>query len=215
MLLNCGVGGDSCPLDSKEIKPVAPKGNQPQIFIRRPDAKAEAPILWPPDAKHWLIWKDPDVGKDWKRKEKGATEEEMVGWHHWLNGHEFEQAPGVCLYSSPSNQWCYPNISSYVAPFSSCLQSFPTSGSFQMSQFFSSGGQSIGVSASASVLPMNIQDWFPLGLTGLISLLSKELSSLQPNSSKSSVFLHSAFFIVQLSHPDMTTGKKKTKHSFD
>jgi len=84
--------------------------------------------------------------------------------------------PGACSNSCPLSWWCHPTISSSVIPFSSCLQSFPASGSFQMSQFFASGGQSIGVSASASVLPMNIQDWFPLGWTGLISLQSKELS---------------------------------------
>ena len=81
------------PLDSKEMKPVNPKRNKPWIFSGRTDAKAEAPILWPPDAKNWLIGKDPDAGKDW-RQEKGTTEDETVGWHHWLNGHEFEQAPG-------------------------------------------------------------------------------------------------------------------------
>ena len=84
--------------------------------------------------------------------------------------------PGVNSNSCPLSQWCHPTISSSVIPFSSCLQSFPASGSFPMSQFFASGGQSIGASASASVLPMNIQDWFPLGLTGLISLLFKGLS---------------------------------------
>ena len=82
------------PLDSKEIKPVNPKGNQSWILIGRTDAEAETPILWPLDAKNWLIWKDPDAGKDW-RQEKGMTEDEMVGWHHQLNGHEFEQALGV------------------------------------------------------------------------------------------------------------------------
>ena len=81
------------PLDSK-IKPVNPKGNQTWVFIGRTDAEAEAPILWPSDVKNWLIWKDPDAGKDWRREEKGATEDEMVGWHHWLKGHEFEQTPG-------------------------------------------------------------------------------------------------------------------------
>ena len=81
-------------LDYKEIKPVNPKGNQPWIFIGRTDAKAEAPILWPPDVKSWLIGKDPDAGKDWRQKKK-MKEDEMVGWHHWLNGHEFEQTPGV------------------------------------------------------------------------------------------------------------------------
>ena len=78
------------PLDSKEIKPVHPKGNQSWIFIRRTDAEAETPLHWPPDAKNWLIWKDPDAGKYWRQEEKGTTEDEMVGWHHRLNGHEFE-----------------------------------------------------------------------------------------------------------------------------
>ena len=106
----------------------------------------------------------------------------------------------------PLSQWCHPAISSSVIPFSSRLQSFPASESFQMSQFFA-GGQSIGVSTSASVLPVNIQDWFSLGWTGWISLQSKGLSSLQHHSSRASVLQHSAFFIVQLSHPYMTTGK--------
>jgi len=83
------------PLDCKEIQSVHPKGNQSWIFIGRTDAEAETPILWPPDAKNWLTGKDPDAGKDWRWEEKGMTEDEMVGWHHWLDGHEFEQAPGV------------------------------------------------------------------------------------------------------------------------
>ena len=78
--------------DCKEIKPVNPKGNQPWIFTGRTDAEAETPILWPPDAKNWLIEKDPDSGKDWRQEEKGITEDEMVGWHQRLDGHEFEQA---------------------------------------------------------------------------------------------------------------------------
>ena len=82
-------------LDCKEIQPVNPKGNQSWIFIRRTDVEAETLIPWPPDVKNWLIGKDPDAGKDWRREEKGTTEEEMVGWHHWLDGHEFEQVPGV------------------------------------------------------------------------------------------------------------------------
>ena len=77
-------------LDCKEIQSVHPKGNQSWIFIGRTDAEAETPILRPPDAKNWLIWKDPDAGKDWRQEEKGMTEDEMAGWHHWLNGHEFE-----------------------------------------------------------------------------------------------------------------------------
>ena len=78
------------PLDCKEIQQVNPKGNQSWIFIERTDAEAETPILWPPDVKSWLIGKDPNAGKDWGQKEKGATEDEMAGWHHWLDGHEFE-----------------------------------------------------------------------------------------------------------------------------
>ena len=80
-------------VDCKEIKPVHPKGNQSWIIIGRADAEAEAPILWPPNMKSWLTGKDLDAGKDW-RQENGTTEDEMVGWHHWLSGHEFEQAPG-------------------------------------------------------------------------------------------------------------------------
>ena len=96
MLLNCGVGEASeSSLDCKEIQPVHPKGNQSWIFIGRTDVEAETPILWPPDAKSWLIGKDPDAGKDWRWEEKGTTEDEMVGWHHRHDGHEFEQAPGV------------------------------------------------------------------------------------------------------------------------
>ena len=78
------------PLDCKEIQPVHPKGKQSCVSIRRTDVEAETPTLWPPDAKSWLIWKDPDAGKDWGREEMGTTEDEMVGWHHRLNGHEFE-----------------------------------------------------------------------------------------------------------------------------
>ena len=82
------------PLDCKEIQPVHPK-DQSWVFIGRTDVEAETPILWPPDVKSWLIWKDPDAGKDWGQEEKGTTEDEMVGWHHWLNGHEFVWTPGV------------------------------------------------------------------------------------------------------------------------
>ena len=118
--------------------------------------------------------------------------------------------PGACSNSCPLSRWCHPFISSSVAPFSSCPQSFPASGSFLMNRLFVSGGQSIGASASASVLPMKIQDWFPLGLTSLISLLSKGLSrvfSSLLHNLKASVLWRSAFFIVLLSHPYVTTGK--------
>ena len=112
--------------------------------------------------------------------------------------------------SRPSSQWRHPIISSSVIPFSFHLQSFPASGSFPMSQFFTSGGQSIRVLASTSVLPMNIQVWFPLGWTDWISLQSKGLSNcglLQHHSLKASILWCSAFFIVQLLHPYVTTGK--------
>ena len=83
------------PLDYKEIQPVHSKWDQPCVFIGRTDVEAETPILWPPDAKSWLIWKDPDAGKDWEQEEKGTTEDEMVGWHHWLDEHGFGWTPGV------------------------------------------------------------------------------------------------------------------------
>ena len=93
MLSSCGVEDSWEFFGLHEIKPVNPKGNQPWIFTGGTDAEVEAPILWSSDAKNWLIRKDPDAGKDW-RQEKGMTEYEMVGWHHWLNRHEFEQTPG-------------------------------------------------------------------------------------------------------------------------
>jgi len=82
------------PLDCKEVKPVNPKGNQFWIFIGGTDAEAETPILWPPDVKNWLIGKDPNAGKDWGQEEKGMTEDEMAGWHHWLDRRESEWTPG-------------------------------------------------------------------------------------------------------------------------
>ena len=103
--------------------------------------------------------------------------------------------PRACPNSSPSSWWCHPTISSSLVSFSSCLQSFPASGSFPVSQFFTSGGQSIGVSASASVRPINIQDWFPLGLTGWISLQSKGLSRVFSNT----IVQKHQFFGAQLS----------------
>ena len=117
-------------------------------------------------------------------------------------------SPGVCSNSSLLSWWCYLSISSSAALFSFCLQSFPAPGSFPVSRLFTSGGQSIGASASASVLATNIKGWFPLGLTGLIFLQTKVLSSLpQYHNSKASMLWCSAFFMVQLSHPYMTTGK--------
>ena len=133
-----------------------------------------------------------------------------------LRPHELQHARLLCpslspwVYSNscPLSQWCHLASSSSVAPFSSCPPFFPASGSFPMSQVFTSGGQSIGVSASASVIPMNIQDWFPLGVTDLISAVQGTLKSLlQNHSSKASILRRSTFFVVQLSHPYMTPGK--------
>ena len=116
---------------------------------------------------------------------------------------------GVCSDSCPLSRWCYPTISSSVVPFSSCPQSFPASGSFPVSQLFESNGQSIGVSASASVLPKNIEDWSPLGWTGWISLQSKGLSRVITNTTvwKHQFFSAQLSFMIQLSRPYMTTGK--------
>ena len=117
--------------------------------------------------------------------------------------------PGVYPNSCPSSRWCHPAISSSVVPFSSCPQSLPASWYFPMSQLFAWGGQSIGVSASASVVTMSTQDWSPLGWTDWMSLQSKGLSRVfsQHHGSKASILQCSAFFTVQLSHPYMTTGK--------
>ena len=96
MLLNYGVGEDSwASLGVSGVQPVNLKEDQSSIFIGRTDTEAETPILWPPDAKSWLIRKDPDAGKDWRQEEKGTTEDEMVGWYHWLSGDEFEQTLGL------------------------------------------------------------------------------------------------------------------------
>ena len=160
------------PLNCKEIQTVSPKGNQSWIFIGRTYAEAEAPILWLPDAENWLIGKYPDAWKDW-RQEKGTTEDEMFGLFHEMDAQLYElqhvrppylsPTPGVYPNPSPLSRWYHPAISSSVIPFSSCPQSLPASESFPMSQLFASGSQSIGASASTSVLPMNTQDWSPLG----------------------------------------------------
>ena len=118
-------------------------------------------------------------------------------------------SPGVCSNSCPLSQWCLPTISSSVTPFRSCPQSFPASGCFLMSQLFASFGQSIGASASVSVLPMNIQDWFPLGWTGWISLQSKGLSRVFSNTTVQKHQIFGPQLSFQLSHPYMTTGKTK------
>ena len=96
MLLNCGAGEDSWEsLGFKEIQPLHSEGDQPWDFFERNDAKVEIPVLWPPHAKSWLIGKDSDAGRDWGQEKKGTTEDEMAGWHHWLDGRESEWTPGV------------------------------------------------------------------------------------------------------------------------
>ena len=132
-----------------------------------------------------------------------------------LQPHELQHArppcpsptPGVHQNLCPLSWWCHPTISSFVVPFSSCPQSFPASGSLQMSQFFASGGQTIGVSASTSVHPMNTQDLSPLGWTGWTSLQSKGLSRVSLKPQLKASILQSSAFMVQLSHPYMATGK--------
>ena len=121
-------------------------------------------------------------------------------WPHGRQHARLPWTPRACSNSCPLSWWCHPSISSSVFPFSSCLQSFPESGSFPMSQFFTSGGQSIGDSASVSVLPMNIQGWFPLGLDcfDLLAVQGTLKRLLQHHSSKASVLKCSAFFMVQL-----------------
>ena len=141
--------------------------------------------------------------------------------HIWLcNSHGLQRArlpcplptPRACSNSCPSSQWCHPTLSSSVIPFSSCLQSFPALGSFLMTQFFASGGQSIGASASASILPMNIQDWFPLGLTGLISLQSKRLLRVF---SITTIWKPQFFALSLLYGPALTSVHDYWNHSFE
>ena len=170
MLSNCGAGDLESFLDSKEIKPVNLKENQPWIFIGRSDADAEVSILGNcyVSLNLYVIW--------WLFSHSIMFDSL---WPHGLQHTRCpcpSPTPRVCPNSYPLSQWCHPTVSSSVVSFSPCPQSFPASGSFQLSQLFASGGQSIGVSASTSVLPMNTQDWSPLGWTGWISLQSKGLS---------------------------------------
>ena len=179
------------------------------------------------------MWMDSESVKQWCKsgKEKQTLYINAYKWNleKWYSSIHFSHSvmsnslwpidrstPGLPVHqqlpvypdSCPLSPWCHPTISSSLVPFSSCLQSFPAWGSFLMSQLFTLGSQSIGVSASTSVLPMNTQDCSPLGWTGLISLLSKGLKGLlQHHSSKASILRCSAFFIVQLSHPYVNTGK--------
>ena len=134
-------------LDCKEIKLVSPK-REWTLNIHWKD------WCWSWSSNTLATWceeltgKDPDAGKDWRQKERRVAEDEMVGWHHRLNGHELGQAPGVRSNLCPLSQWCHPTISSSIVPFSSCLHSFPGSESFPVNWFFASGSQSVGASAS-------------------------------------------------------------------
>ena len=169
-----------------------------------------------------LFFSHPTV---WKKHMHFLVQEVQAKWHFWisvqfshsvmsnsLQSHELQHirppcpspTPRAFSNSCPFSWWCHPTISSSVITFSSCLQSFPASGSFQMSQLFASGSQSIGFSASTSVLPMNTHDLFPLGWTGWISLQSKGLSRVFSNTTVQKHQFFSAFLIVQLSHPYMT-----------
>ena len=152
------------------------------------------PVLQPPDSKLFSC----SVASDSLRPH-GLQHSAFVSF----------TSPGTCSKSCPLNRWCHPTISSSVIPFSSCLQSFPASGAFLMSQFFTSGGHHSGSSASASVPPMNIQDWFSFKIDwfDLLAVQRTLESLLQYHSSKASVLPHSVFFMVELPHPDLTTGK--------
>ena len=154
------------PLDCKEIQPVHPKGNQSWIFIWRTDAEAETTKLWLPDVKNWLIGKDPDAGKDWSWEEKGTTEDEMVVWYHWLNGHEFKQAPRVCD-GQGGLAFCNPW---------GCKESDVTEQLNKLILWPKYWSLSFIISPSNEW-----KNWFPLGLTGLVSLLSKGLSRVLPS----------------------------------
>ena len=156
----------------KEISPEYPG---------RTDAEAETLVLWPPDAKNWLTGSSSKLHEDLcLHFNHSSVQFSSVAQSCSLQPHGLQHArlpcpsptPGACSNLCPLNRWCHPTISSSVVPFSSHLQSFPASGSFKMSQLFASGGQSIGVSASTSVLPVNIQDWFPLGLIDWFDLLA-------------------------------------------
>ena len=173
-------------LDWEEIHPVNPKGNQSWIFIGRTDAVAEIPILWPPDGKNLLIWKTLMLGKIEARRRRGW---QRMRWLDGINDSLDVSFSKLWELVIPSDQLilCHPLL--LLASIFLSIKIFP------MSQFFTSGGQSIGASASASVLPLNIKDWFPLGLAGLTSFQSKGLSRVFSNTT---VQKHQ-FFGAQLS----------------
>ena len=181
MLSNCSVEKTlQSPLENKEFKPVNPKGKQPWIFTRRTDA--EALILWPPYVKSWLTGKDPDAGKGCSVQFSRSVRSDSLRLHESQHSRPPcpSPTPGVYPNPCPSSRWCHPTISS-CHPLLLLPPIPPSIGSFPMSQLFASGGQSIGVSASTSVLPMNTQDWSPLGWTGWIFLQFKGLSRVYSN----------------------------------
>ena len=184
------------PLDCKEIQPVHPKGNQSLIFIGMTDAEAETPILWPLGMKDWLIWQDPDAGKDWRQEDKGTTENEMVGWHHWLDGRESQSLFKLMSIESVMLS----NHLILCCPLVLLPSIFPSIRVFSNESVIhirwpKDWGFSFSISTST-------QDWFPLGLTGWISLQFKGLSRVFSNTT---VQKHQ-FFIRQPSlRPDSHT----------
>ena len=225
MLLNYGVGEDSWEsLGLQRDPPGHPKGDQSWVFIGRTMLKLKLQYF-----DHLMQFAMIPLSLLFLQHQGQEsvpffnifTCTQIVQFSRSvvsdsLQPHELQHArppcpsptPGVHPNSCPLSRWCHSTISCSVVPFSSCPQSLPASGSFSMSQLFAWGGQSIGVSASASVLPVNTQDWSPLGWTGWISLQSKGLSKVLSNTKvQKNHFFSSAFFIVQLSHPYLTTGK--------
>ena len=208
------------PLDCKEIQPVHPKGNQPWIFIGRTDAEVEDPILWPPDEKSWLIGKDSDAGRDWGQEEKGMTEDEMAGGHHWLDGHEFGWIPGVgdgqvglaccdswgCRQSDTTEQLNWTELvilSNHLRPLHLLPSVFPIISIFSSDLALHLRWPKYWIfnfSISPSneywrLISFNI-DWFDLfAVQGTLKSL------LQHHNSKVSILWLSVFFIVQPSHP--------------
>ena len=177
------------PLDCKEIQPVHPKGDQSWVFIGRTDVEGETPIFWPPDVKSWLIWKEPVVGKDWRQEEKGMTQDEMVGWHHWLNGHEFGWTPGVddgqrglaCCHSFLLLPSIFPSIRVFSDESALHIR-WPKYWSFSFN--ISPSNENSGLIS------------FRMDRLDLLAVQGTLKSLLQHHSSKASILWRLAFFIV-------------------
>ena len=193
------------PLDCKEIKQVNRKGSQSSIFTGRTDAEVEIPILWPPYAKNWLIRKDPDAGKDWRQEDKGTTEDEMVGWHHWLNGHEFEQAQGIgdgqgglmCCSPWGHSQTQLSNWTELLNPIITCFSTNSTTGlvCYFLIQPFMHLGDSHPL-AWTITFPCS----FPFSLNHSLSMLPSNLGLETNTHSSPSVFLHTLFFAILMAY---------------